>query len=188
MKSKQVKRKRLPPSLHSGIYYKRSIEVLAIRDDNFKTVSFTSGSFAPSAPVVRPLAVDSVVSAVSVRMFCKARGLEYDDFFFMLQVYVFTVVGSVKFFTISDASGFTGLSLSSARKRIYRLDELGWFQRVATGEKSVNWKQWKGPLKPKFQYMLAIKANNLLIEWWDYTQQIKANFKVDYLDNLPELE
>lgn len=183
-----MKVKRKSKKRRNVIRYKSSNKIAFIKHSGLVSQWLASGSFSPSASFVRPLSIDTVCAAVSMRMFCKARKVDYDDFFFLVQVYVFTVVAPARFFTYSDASGFTGLSYARTCKIVKRLDQLGWFQRVATGEKSVNWKKWKGPLTPKFQFMLAVRANNLLIEYWDYTEQIKANFKVDYLDDLPDIE
>jgi len=128
----------------------------------------------------------NIVAFTSVEQFCKVRGILVSDFTLLLKCYVYTIVSNEKFFGYKEIARFADCSPSVVTPMIVRLCALGQLQPVSTGQHGVQWKTWKGPLKPKHLYMIAVKGYNLIVEWWDYQQQILSNFTLDYLDNLPE--
>jgi len=168
------------------ISYKTSSLVKVIEDKRIKTLRLTSAFFSSSLPLLREVSVPSVVAFTSVEQFCKVRGILVSDFTLLLKCYVYTIVSNEKFFGYSDIARFAACSSAAVTPPVVRLCALGQLQPVSTGQLGVQWKTWKGPLKPKHYYMLAVKGYNLIVEWWDYQQQILSNFTLDYLDNLPE--
>lgn len=170
------------------ITYKRSSYVLSSRCAEKMMFTSVLSSFSPSAPAVRSVAVPGFIELVGFGLFCKARGLKEKDFFNLLLCYVYTVVSADKFFCHADLSRFAAVSLSSVKKFCLEFDRAGLLQPVQTGQRSVNWRQWKQPLTPKKRYMIAVKGNNLLVEYWDYCQQLASNFTLDYANNLPDID
>ena len=168
------------------IKYKYSKLVTVITDTRHKSLSLTSSFFSASLPLLRGVSVPGIVAFTSVEQFCKVRGILVSDFTLLLKCYVYTIVSNEKFFGYSDIARFAACSSAAVTPPIVRLCALGQLQPVSTGQLGVQWKTWKGPLKPKHYYMLAVKGYNLIVEWWDYQQQILSNFTLDYLDNLPE--
>lgn len=168
--------------------YKRSVFVLSTRSAHPFPFASVLSSFASSAPAVRSVAVPSFIELVGFGLFCKARGLKEKDFFNLLLCYVYTVVSADKFFCHADLSRFAAVPLSTVKLFCLKFDRSGLLQPVQTGQSSVNWKQWKQPLTPKKRYMIAVKGNNLLVEYWDYCQQLASNFTLDYANNLPDID
>jgi len=168
------------------ISYKTSSLVKVIEDKRIKTLRLTSAFFSASLPLLREVSVPGIVAFTSVEQFCKVRGILVSDFTLLLKCYVYTIVSNEKFFGYSEIAKFSASGTGAVTPAIVRLCALGQLQPVSTGQLGVQWKKWKGPLKPKHYYMLAVKGYNLIVEWWDYQQQILSNFTLDYLENLPE--
>lgn len=168
------------------ISYKTSSLVKVIEDKRVKTLKLTSSFFSASLPSLRAVSVPGIVAYTSIEQFCKVRGILVADFTLLLKCYVYTIVSNEKFFGYKEIAKFTASGTGTITPAIVRLCALGQLQPVSTGQLGVQWKTWKGPLKPKHLYMIAVKGYNLIVEYWDYQQQILSNFTLDYLDNLPE--
>ena len=168
------------------ISYKTSSLVKVIEDKRIKTLKLTASFFSASLPLLREVSVPGIVAYTSIDQFCKVRGILVADFTLLLKCYVYTVAANEKFFGYKEIAKFTASGTGTVTPAIVRLCALGQLQPVSTGQLGVQWKTWKGPLKPKHLYMIAVKGYNLIVEYWDYQQQILSNFTLDYLNNLPE--
>lgn len=168
------------------ISYKYSNLVKVISDSSVKTLQRTSEYFSASLPSLRAVSVPAIVAYTSIEQFCKVRGILVADFTLLLKCYVYTIAANEKFFGYKEIQKFTASGAGTVTPAIVRLSALGQLQPVSTGQLGVQWKVFKGPLKPKHLYMIAVKGYNLIVEYWDYQQQILSNFTLDYLNNLPE--
>ena len=168
------------------ISYKYSNLVKVISDSSVKTLQRTSEYFAASLPSLRAVSVPAIVAYTSIEQFCKVRGILVADFTLLLKCYVYTIAANEKFFGYKEIQKFTASGAGTVTPAIVRLSALGQLQPVSTGQLGVQWKVFKGPLKPKHLYMIAVKGYNLIVEYWDYQQQILSNFTLDYLEKLPE--
>ncbi len=168
------------------ISYKTSSLVKVIEDKRIKTLKLTASFFSASLPSLRAVSIPAIVAYTSIDQFCKVRGILVADFTLLLKCYVYTIAANEKFFGYKEIAKFTASGTGTITPAIVRLCALGQLQPVSTGQLGVQWKTWKGPLKPKHYYMIAVKGYNLIVEWWDYQQQILSNFTLDYLENLPE--
>lgn len=168
------------------ISYKTSSLVKVIEDKRIKTLKLTASFFSASLPLLREVSVPGIVAYTSIEQFCKVRGILVADFTLLLKCYVYTIAANEKFFGYKEIAKFTASGTGTVTPAIVRLCALGQLQPVSTGQLGVQWKTWKGPLKPKHLYMIAVKGYNLIVEYWDYQQQILSNFTLDYLDKLPE--
>lgn len=168
------------------ISYKTSSLVKVIEDKRIKTLKLTASFFSASLPALRDVSLPGIVAYTSIDQFCKVRGILVADFTLLLKCYVYTIAANEKFFGYKEISKFTASGTGTITPAIVRLCALGQLQPVSTGQLGVQWKTWKGPLKPKHLYMIAVKGYNLIVEYWDYQQQILSNFTLDYLDKLPE--
>ena len=168
------------------IKYKYSKLVTVITDTRPKSLSLTASFFSASLHSLRAVSVPAIVAYTSIEQFCKVRGILVADFTLLLKCYVYTIAANEKFFGYKEIAKFTASGTGTITPAIVRLCALGQLQPVSTGQLGVQWKTWKGPLKPKHLYMIAVKGYNLIVEYWDYQQQILSNFTLDYLDKLPE--
>ena len=168
------------------ISYKTSSLVKVIEDKRIKTLKLTASFFSASLPLLREVSLPGIVAYTSIDQFCKVRGILVSDFTLLLKCYVYTIAANEKFFGYKEIAKFTASGAGAVTPAIVRLCALGQLQPVSTGQLGVQWKTWKGPLKPKHLYMVAVKGYNLIVEYWDYQQQILSNFTLDYLNNLPE--
>lgn len=168
------------------ISYKYSNLVKVISDSGVKTLQRTAAFFSSSLPLLREVSVPGIVAYTSIEQFCSVRGILVSDFTLLLKCYVYTIAANEKFFGYKEISRFAASSPTTVTPAMVRLCALGQLQPVSTGQLGVQWKTWKGPLKPKHLYMIAVKGYNLIVEYWDYQQQILSNFTLDYLENLPE--
>ena len=168
------------------ISYKTSSLVKVIEDKRIKTLKLTASFFSASLPLLREVSLPAIVAYTSIDQFCKVRGILVADFTLLLKCYVYTIAANEKFFGYKEIAKFTASGTGTVTPAIVRLCALGQLQPVSTGQLGVQWKTWKGPLKPKHLYMIAVKGYNLIVEYWDYQQQILSNFTLDYLDKLPE--
>ncbi len=168
------------------ISYKTSSLVKVIEDKRIKTLKLTASFFSASLPLLREVSLPGIVAYTSIEQFCKVRGILVSDFTLLLKCYVYTIAANEKFFGYKEIAKFTASGAGVVTPAIVRLCALGQLQPVSTGQLGVQWKTWKGPLKPKHLYMIAVKGYNLIVEYWDYQQQILSNFTLDYLNNLPE--
>jgi hypothetical protein len=168
------------------ISYKTSSLVKVIEDKRIKTLKLTASFFSASLPSLRAVSIPAIVAYTSIDQFCKVRGILVADFTLLLKCYVYTIAANEKFFGYKEIAKFTASGTGAVTPAMVRLSALGQLQPVSTGQLGVQWKTWKGPLKPKHYYMIAVKGYNLIVEWWDYQQQILSNFTLDYLENLPE--
>ena len=168
------------------ISYKTSSLVKVIEDKRIKTLKLTASFFSASLPSLRAVSVPAIVAYTSIEQFCKVRGILVADFTLLLKCYVYTIAANEKFFGYKEIQKFTASGAGTVTPAIVRLSALGQLQPVSTGQLGVQWKVFKGPLKPKHLYMIAVKGYNLIVEYWDYQQQILSNFTLDYLEKLPE--
>ena len=138
------------------ISYKTSSLVKVIEDKRIKTLKLTASFFSASLPLLREVSVPGIVAYTSIEQFCKVRGILVADFTLLLKCYVYTIAANEKFFGYKEIAKFTASGTGTVTPAIVRLCALGQLQPVSTGQLGVQWKTWKGPLKPKHLYIIAV--------------------------------